>query len=402
MPKRFTQALLVTLTLITSIALADLAPTPDETAIIAPTPSQNMSMPQLTPPAPNVSAKAYVLMDSDSGRVLASKDMDKRLPPASLTKLMTLYVAAEYLNAGRIHLDDQVHISKKAWQMGGSKMFVKAGDNVPLKLLIQGIIVDSGNDACVAVAQYIAGNEDAFAQIMDQTADHLGMKNTHYVDSTGLPHPNHYATPYDLAILARAFIQNFPQYYGWFKQKWLTYNKIKQPNRNRLLWRDPSVDGLKTGHTQSAGFCLIASAKRGQMRLISVVMGTPSDQARHSDSQTLLNYGFRYFETHQIFAANQVVSQVRTWMGNNKNTPLGVNYPLFITIPSQSYDHIKLQVATHSLHAPISKGAAVGTLNVLLNGKKIQSIPLLALKNNKEGGLFRKAIDRISLLFHTS
>jgi len=386
---------------ITNAALADTTPNQSlaSSALIAPTPNTKTTMPNLIPAPPNVNAKSFIVMDTDSGRIIAAKNMNMRLPPASLTKLMTLYVIASSLQSGHIHLDDKVHISEKAWKMGGSKMFVKANDNVPVRLLIQGIIVDSGNDACVAMAQFIGGNETSFAQLMNQTAQQLGMKNTHYVDSTGLPQPDHFATAYDLSILARAFINNFPQYYGWFNQKWFKYNNIRQPNRNRLLWRDPSVDGLKTGHTKSAGYCLIASAKRNNMRLLSVVMGTPTDQARNNDSQALLNYGFRFYTTHKLYDANQTITQARVWMGQQRQVRLGTHHPLFVTIPTGSYKQLKIAASTKTLTAPINKGEVSGQLSISLNGKIIQSVPLLALNSDAQGGLFRRLSDRISLTF---
>lgn len=375
------------------------APSLAANSIIAPTPNKKTAMLNLIPAPPNVNAKSFIVMDTNSGRIIAAKNMHMRLPPASLTKLMTLYVVAESLQSGHIHLDDKVHISEKAWKMGGSKMFVKANDNVPVRLLIQGIIVDSGNDACVAMAQFIGGNETSFAQLMNQTAKNLGMTNTHYVDSTGLPQPDHFATAYDLAVLARAFINNFPQYYGWFNQKWFKYNNIRQPNRNRLLWRDPSVDGLKTGHTKGAGYCLIASAKRKNMRLVSVVMKTPTDEARNNDSQALLNYGFRFYTTHQLYGANQAITQARVWMGQQRKVALGTKHPLFVTIPTGSYQQLKIAATTKTLTAPINIGENSGQLNISLNGKVIQSVPLLALNSDKQGNLFRRISDRISLTF---
>ena len=250
------------------------------------------SAPVIIPSAPNIDAKGYVLMDVNSGYIIAEKNPDKRMAPASLTKLMTLYIIAQALKNGQIHLDDKVRISKKAWQMGGSRMFVKVGTYVPVEKLVQGIIVASGNDATLAMAQYIGGGESTFVSMMNQVASQLGMKNTHYTDSNGLPAPDHYSTPLDIAKLSRAWILNFPEYYPWFKQKWIVYDGIRQPNRNRLLWRDPSVDGMKTGHTKEAGYCLVASAKREGMRLLSVVMGAPTDSLRATESESLVKLRF--------------------------------------------------------------------------------------------------------------
>jgi D-alanyl-D-alanine carboxypeptidase (penicillin-binding protein 5/6) len=357
----------------------------------------------IIPPAPKLQAKGYVLMDADSGQVLADKAMNTRMQPASLTKMMTLYIIANALRNGQIAVSDLVHISEKAWRTGGSKMFVRAGSNVSVKNLIQGIVVDSGNDACTAMAEYIAGTEEAFAALMNQMAQSLGMKNTHYTDSTGLPHANHYSTPYDMAILARAIIKDFPEYYGWYQQKWFTYNKIKQPNRNRLLWRDPSVDGLKTGHTNAAGYCLVASAKRNNMRLITVAMGTPTDEARHSENEALLNYGFRFFKTHHLFDANQPIAQARIWLGQKKTVDLGVAKDLYVTIPTSLWQTVKAQTSiTAVIKAPVTQKQPLGKLKIYIGNKNIQSIPLIALQNNPKGGLWTRFKDTILLLIRKS
>ena len=242
------------------------------------------------PPPPALDLKAYVLVDAATGKILASSNPDTQLAPASLTKMMTAYVISMAIKEGKIHMNDNVTISEKAWRTGGSKMFVKVGTQVPVHELMQGIIVDSGNDACVAMAEHLAGSEDAFANLMNQTAAALGMTNSHFVDSTGLPNPAHHSTAHDLSMLARGVVYSFPEDYQWYSQKWFTYNGIRQPNRNRLLWRDPTVDGIKTGHTDDAGFCLVSSAKRNGTRLIAVVMGAPTDAARADDSQKLLDY----------------------------------------------------------------------------------------------------------------
>lgn len=361
------------------------------------TPSQP---PLIIPSPPRINAKAYVLMDANSGAILAEKDMNEKLPPASLTKLMTLYVVSQALAQGQIRLDDKVPVSKEAWSRGGSRMFLKEGSYVTVRELIEGIIVASGNDACVAIAQYIGGNEKSFAELMNQTAKRLGMKDSNFVDSTGLPRPDHYVTPYDLAILTRALINNFPQYYGWYKQKWIQYNKIKQPNRNRLLWRDPSVDGLKTGHTKAAGYCLIASALRHQMRLISVVMGTPSDAARSNDSQALLNWGFRYYRTYEFFKANTPITESRVWLSKQKKIALGLKQNLYVTIPSGQYKAVKARIKMQPrLYAPIMKGRAYGQIEIRLKGKTIATAPLVALNNDPRGGWFSRSLDHIELFF---
>ena len=355
--------------------------------------------PVIVPSPPNLNAKGYVLMDATTGTIIAEKNPNKKLPPASLTKLMTIYLISNAIKNGQISPNDKVHISKKAWQMGGSRMFVKVGSNVTVQELLQGIIVASGNDACVAMAQYISGNEKSFAQLMNQTAQYLGMKNTHYVDSTGLPRPGHVSTPYDLSLLTRAIINHFPQDYAWFKQKWLTYNNIKQPNRNRLLWRDPSVDGLKTGHTKAAGFCLISSALRNNMRLISVVMGTPTDAARAQESEALLNYGFRFYQTQQMYGANEVVSTPRVWLGKNKHVTMGVTQAVAVTLPRNAQQKLTKTITYNSkyLAAPIIKGKTYGTVTLSNHGKILTQVPLVAFENDPQSGFWGKLTDKTIL-----
>jgi D-alanyl-D-alanine carboxypeptidase (penicillin-binding protein 5/6) len=339
-------------------------------------------------------------MDAQSGRILAQKNLHKRMQPASLTKMMTMYVISQALQSGRIHLNDTVTISEKAWRTGGSRMFVKVGSQVKVSQLIKGIIVDSGNDACTAMAEYLAGNEDLFASLMNQAAQQLGMKETHYVDSTGLPKPEHYSTPYDMAILARALITHFPEYYDWYKQKWFKYNGIRQPNRNRLLWRDTAYDGIKTGHTKSAGFCLVSSGMRDGMRLISVVMGAPTDAARANDSQALLEYGFRFYETHKLFAADQPLTEPRIWLGQKKTIPMGLKHDLYITIAKGRYDQLKASmVLDPKLSAPIEAGKNYGKVTIKLDGKTIASAPLVALQADPRGGLWTRFSDHITLFF---
>lgn len=356
----------------------------------------------VAPPAPKIDAKGYVLIDAASGQIIAQENMNTRMPPASLTKLMTMYVTSSALKAGQVNVDDKVRITKAAWRAHGSRMFLKLGSQVPLKELIDGIITASGNDACVAIADYIAGNEETFSHLMNSTAKALGMKDSHFTDSTGMPHPNHYVTPHDVAVLTRALINHFPDYYEqWYHTKWIKFNGIRQPNRNRLLWRDPRVDGLKTGHTKAAGFCLVASAKNESgMRLISVVMGAPSDEKRASDSQTLLNYGFRFFENHELFAANTPVVKARVWYGNHKQVALGSARPLVVTVPVGQYSLVKAKTnITEKLKAPIKKGQVYGTLTVSLRDKVILTQPLIALQDVTEGGFMSRMIDKMSIMF---
>lgn len=363
-----------------------------------PTPTPMAAQPQSTPPAPTVNAKAYILIDAYSGQVLAAQNADLRVPPASLTKIMTSYLISDALRVGRIHPADMVTISEKAWRTGGSKMFIKIGNQVPVEALVQGIIVQSGNDACVAMAEHIAGSEEAFANLMNQQAALIGMKSTHFTDANGLPNPNHYTTARDMSLLARALVLNFPEDYKWYSQKWFLYNGIKQPNRNRLLWRDPTVDGIKTGHTDDAGFCLVASAIRNNMRLISVVMGAPSDSARADDSAILLNYGFRFFESHALFTANTAVGQARVWFGEDKKVSVGTLQNVFVTVPVGQFNQIK--VATHidqPLRAPILRGQTIGTAEITLNNKVLVTQPLVALKTDNKGGFFSSLSDHIRL-----
>lgn len=366
----------------------------------APTPNQP-AMPQILLSAPSVNAKAYVVMDANTGTIIASKNADKRVAPASLTKMMTLYLTSGALKSGQINLDDKVRISKKAWSQGGSKMFVKEGSLVPVKDLLQGIIVASGNDSCVALAEYIAGNETTFAKMMNQTAQALNMKDSHFVDSTGLPNKNHYSTAHDLALLAQGLINNFPEYYGWYKEKWFTWNKIKQNNRNRLLWRDKSVDGVKTGHTKEAGYCLVSSANRDGMRLISVLLGAPTDMARANESEALLNYGFRFYTTQKLFSADQAVAAPRVWLGTQSKIKLGLSQDMYVTVPKGQYKNLKasMQLANTSLKAPIKQGEAYGTVNVTLNGKPVASAPLVALESDPEGNFFSRMSDHVMMFF---
>lgn len=365
--------------------------------ITAPTATQ----PTLTPIAPSVNAKSYLLMDAYSGKILAKDNIDERLAPASLTKMMTSYVISLALQQGRIHPTDLVTISEGAWKTGGSKMFVKVGDKVAVQDLMQGIIVDSGNDACVAMAEYVAGSQEAFVSLMNQEAVRLGMKNTHFVDVDGLPDPNHYSTARDMAILARALILDFPEDYKWYAQKWFVYNGIKQPNRNRLLWRDTDIDGIKTGHTNEAGFCLAASGKKNGLRLITIVMGAPTDALRAQDSQKLLTYGFRFFESRKLYSGQSKLTTTRIWFGQHPQITVGLAQDLYATLPlGQNKAPVTTMTFTPNLKAPLNKGEVIGQLSVTVNDKLIASAPLIALENLSKGGLWRKIADRTSLLFN--
>lgn len=357
--------------------------------------------PIFTPGAPTIDAKAYMILDATSGKILAQKDADRRLPPASLTKLMSLYIISSALKNGQIRLDDNVRISTKAWKTEGSRMFIKEGDEVPLKTLLEGVIVASGNDATVALAEHVAGTEEAFTSIMNQQAKILGMNNSNFTDSTGLPNQNHYSTPHDFAILTRAYIKNFPEDYSLYSQKWFTYNKIRQANRNRLLWRFQYADGLKTGHTSEAGYCLIASAKKDGMRLITVVMGAPTDAARTEDSVRLLTYGFRFFETHKLYNGTTPLVRARVWEGEKAEIPLGIAEDLYVTIPRGQYKRLQAHIVLdRALYAPIRKGQAYGSLDITLNDQSVISIPLVALEKDQSGNLWRRAADTVKYTIH--
>lgn len=391
--------LLKTLSLILTVFISMISVTAIANPII-PIPTQPQS-PLVTPSAPNINAKGYILMDAYSGKVLAESNADARMAPASLTKLMTMYVVSHALKNGTIHLDDKVRISTKAWQTGGSRMFVKVNDEVPVRDLLQGIVVASGNDAAVAMAEYLAGTEEAFAGMMNTEAKAIGMNHSHFVDSNGLPNEGHYSTPRDLALLAQAIIKNFPEDYKLYSEKWFIYNNIKQPNRNRLLWRFQYADGLKTGHTDEAGFCLVASALKDGTRLISVVMGAPNDNGRTEDSIRLLTYGYRFFETHKLYNAATALTQARVWKGQNKDVALGLADDLVVTMPTGQYKNISANIQLNdSIKAPIIKGQPYGTLNIMLNNQLLVSKPLVALADNNKGGMWRNFSDSINFGFH--
>ncbi|BCX80763.1 serine-type D-Ala-D-Ala carboxypeptidase [Methylomarinovum caldicuralii] len=352
------------------------------------------------PPPPQLAAKSYQLIDFHSGSALAGKAATMRLPPASLTKIMTVYVAFHELEQGNLKLDDKVTVSEKAWRAPGSRMFIEVGKQVRVEDLLKGIIVQSGNDASIALAEHIAGDERTFAELMNQHARRLGLTDTHYVNSTGLPDPDHYTTAHDLGVLTRALIREFPQYYKWFKLKQFTYNGITQRNRNLLLWRDPTVDGVKTGHTEEAGYCLVASAKRGDQRLISAVMGTASENARAGASQALLNYGFRFFFTRRLVDAGKPLEEVRVYKSDRKTLPVGVSAPVYVTIPKDKADALESEIVVEPwLTAPVAKGQTVGVLKVKLGDETIAEHSLVALEDAPEGGLASRLIDEGWLLF---
>jgi D-alanyl-D-alanine carboxypeptidase (penicillin-binding protein 5/6) len=348
------------------------------------------------PDPPQLAAKGYLLVDHNSGSILAEHNADERLEPASLTKILTAYVVFRELAAGNIKLDDKALISEKAWRTGGSKMFVEVGKRVSVEDLLKGMIIQSGNDASVALAEYVAGSEATFAELMNTHAKRLGMTNSHFVNADGLPQPEHYSTARDLARVTAATIREFPEYYAWYSQRDFVYNGIKQGNRNMLLYQDDSVDGVKTGHTEAAGYCLIASAKRDNMRLTSVVMGSTGPKARAAASLTLLNYGFRFYETHDLYPAGKQIETLRIWMGEIDELPVGPAEDVSVTIPRRKYDKLSAKLIKNpDISAPIAKGTVVGHISVVFEDKEVRRVPLIALQDVAEGGLLQKAKDTV-------
>ncbi|MES2819611.1 MAG: D-alanyl-D-alanine carboxypeptidase family protein [Pseudomonadota bacterium] len=355
---------------------------------------------QVVPAPPQLAATAYVLMDAASGNVLVQDKGDERLPPASLTKLMTAYMATLEIRRGQIGENDLVTISEKAWRTGGSRMFIQVGTQVSVSDLLHGIIIQSGNDASVAIAEHIAGSEDAFADMMNTTAQRLGMTNSHFMNATGLPDPEHYSSAADMAKLARAIIYEDPEHYAIYSQKEFFWNNIKQPNRNLLLWRDKTVDGLKTGHTEEAGFCLVSSAVRDNMRLITVVFGANSEQARAAETQKLLTYGFRFFETQTFYKQGAELIQSAVWKGALPQVKAGLAHDLTVSAQKGQLKNLKAEmVLDPQLIAPIAQGAVIGKVEVKMGDQVVQSADLVALHAVEEGGFFRRVWDSIRLFF---
>jgi D-alanyl-D-alanine carboxypeptidase (penicillin-binding protein 5/6) len=354
------------------------------------------------PAAPKLQASGYLLVDATNGEILVEYNAEEPLPPASLTKMMTAYIAEREITEGRMSFDDQVPVSVKAWKTGGSRMFIREGTEVRLEDLLRGIIIQSGNDASVAVAEYIAGSEDVFADVMNQTAISLGMTNTQFKNATGLPQEGHYTTAKDLSILAARIIQDFPDTYPIYEEKNFTYNGIKQANRNSLLFRDPTVDGLKTGHTEEAGYCLVASAERDGFRLISVVMGTASEKAREQETTKLLQYGFRYFSGKTVFAAGEPLpeSARKVWFGEMESVDLAPTEPLYVTLPLGRESAIQATLdAPDTLDAPLEAGAVVGTVKIMLGERVLAESPVAVAEAVPEGGLFKRLMDFVLRLF---
>jgi len=349
------------------------------------------------PEAPSIAAKAYVLMDHNSGIILAANNENEKRAPASLTKLMTSYVVFKRLKEEFITLDDDVKISEKAWRTGGSKSFIEVGKMIKLEDLLKGMIIQSGNDASVALAEHVAGSEGTFVLFMNDYAQQIGMENTRFENASGLPHDDQYTTAKDMALLSSAMIREFPVYYEWYKQKEFTYNNITQTNRNKLLFTDSTVDGLKTGWTQKAGYCLVTSANRVDMRLISVVLGSDSPAIRTSETEKLLDYGFRFFETQSV---NDISHQVRVYKSEKANIKVGVADSSFLTLPRNQFRYTTQTInLNQDLIAPISQGEQVGELVVSFNDQNIATLPLIALENAAEAGFISKMIDTIKLLF---
>ncbi|MEH0665412.1 serine hydrolase [Vibrio scophthalmi] len=363
-----------------------------------------IASPIVVPDAPQIAAKGYVLMDYHSGKILAEKEMNTKLSPASLTKMMTSYVIGQELERGNINLNDDVTISENAWAKNfpeSSKMFIEVGTTVKVEDLNRGIIIQSGNDACVAMAEHIAGSEDAFVDLMNAWANSLGMDNTHFANVHGLDNPNLYSTPYDMALLGQALIRDVPEEYRIYSEKSYTYNGITQYNRNGLLWdKSMSVDGIKTGHTSNAGYSLVSSATEGKMRLVAVVMGTQSANARKSESKKLLSYGFRFFETVAPHQAGETFVEEKIWMGDKDTVKLGLDQDTFVTLPRGQAKELKASfILEKELEAPINKGDVVGKLYYQLEGEDVAEYPLLALESVEQGSLFSRLWDYIVMLF---
>ncbi|MGC8731104.1 MAG: D-alanyl-D-alanine carboxypeptidase family protein [Halothiobacillaceae bacterium] len=390
------------LVLVATLSTASVHAAPATAPAVQPTPVPLAPMAAMPLPSPpTIAAKSHLLMDYHSGRVLTESNIDTRVEPASITKLMTAYIIYGAMKRGDLSPETMVNISEKAWRMQGSKMFVRVGTQVKVDDLLKGMIVQSGNDATVALAEHIAGSEDAFVKMMNHEAQRLGMTGTHFANSTGWPDPNHYSTARDIATLMKAVIRDFPEYYVREREKEFTWNNIKQINRNRLLWRDPSVDGGKTGHTESAGFCLVASAQRDGMRLISVVLGAPSDEARAEQSQALLNYGFNFFETRLLRRGGEALAEPRVWKGASKTVQLGLASDFYVTAPRGQFDKLSLALdMPPRIDAPLAQGQPVGMLRAKLGSDLVAEVPAVALSEVPQGGIFRRMVDGVILMFN--
>ena len=373
-------------------------PTGDAAGTLEPPPAEAPATP--IPAPPDLKARSFILLDHDSGRVLAALDPDSRQEPASLTKLMSAYVVFKALEEDRIKLDDMVTISEYAWKQEGSRMFVEVGKQVPVEDLILGMIVQSGNDATVALAEHVAGTEPAFVQMMNAYAAQLGMSGSHFTNSPGMPGPEHYITARDVAVLSSALIRDFPQYYRWYSQKEYTWNGITQQNRNGLLWRDSTVDGVKTGHTESAGYCLVTSAHREGMRLVAAVLGTDSMRAREDANAALLNYGFNFFETRRVYGAGQPLTSVRVWKGTQPEVGLVLGKDLYVTGQRGRMGSVQAEFELpERVIAPLSKATSIGKARIVVDGATVASHDVYPADDVPAGGLFRRAVDSVRLWF---
>jgi len=352
------------------------------------------------PAPPKLNFKSHYLVDFTTDRVLAANDADVQLPPASLTKLMTAYVVFGALESGRIRLDDRAHVSEKAWRMGGTRMFIEVNSDVGIDDLLHGLLIQSGNDAAVALAEHVAGSVDAFVGEMNAAAQTLGMQNSVFRNPHGLPARGHYTTAHDLAILAKAIIGEFPDFYSIYAEREFSYNGIAQHNRNALLWRDPSVDGMKTGYTEAAGYCLVTSAARDGMRLIAVVLGAPSPRLRNDGAQKLLEYGFTNFETHKLYSAGQELDNARVWGGELEYAGLGLTEDIFVTIPRGAYPKLAASMdVVAELAAPLARGTPVGEVKISFGGAELIKSPLVVLTSIMDGGVWARMRDELQLLW---
>lgn len=406
MRTRMLKSLLLMVWLISTVGLAATTPEEEFPQGVSTAPYNDPTIPPekiaLAPGAPEIEAKSYLLADFQSGDELAGFNPGLKVEPASITKLMTAYILYGELDKGTIKLEDEVLISEKAWKMEGSRMFVEVGKKIPLEKLLHGMIIQSGNDATMALVEHVAGTEEAFVQRMNEIAVELGMKDTHYMNATGWPAQNHYTTARDIVKLAKALISRFPERYKIYSQKEFIYNNIKQQNRNKLLFRDPTVDGLKTGHTESAGYCLVASAKRDNMRLISVVLGTKGENERAEAGQKLLEYGFRTFETHKLYPAGSVLTDIRVWKGDKSKVPVGVMDDFYISVAKGRYDQLKggMQL-DKGVDAPIKRGDVLGKIIIKDQGldKVVKVTPLWALEDVEQGGWWDRTVDAVQKFF---
>jgi D-alanyl-D-alanine carboxypeptidase (penicillin-binding protein 5/6) len=361
-------------------------------------PAQQAAFP--APAAPAIAAKAYLLVDFHSGQTLVEHRTRQRVEPASLTKLMTAYLTFSALRQKRLRPEQTVPVSEYAWRVAGSRMFIEPRKAVTVDELVRGMIVQSGNDACIALAEAIAGSEEAFAEMMNREAQRLGLGNTHFVNATGLPHPQHYSTAQDLAALAQAVIRDFPEYFPLYSQKEYRYNSITQANRNRLLWTDPTVDGMKTGYTESAGYCLITTARRGERRLVSVVLGAASEAARAAESQKLLNHGFQSYDGVRLYSGNQAVATLEVYKGAASSVKAGFLSDLHVTLPRGGDGKLKAVIdSVQPLLAPISVGQSIGTLRLTLDGRPYRDVPVVALENVPVAGILGRGWDALRLMF---